>query len=275
MNNPLSNYGLPIVLSFVVVEWVVSFFLNDKKYDSKESFANIATGVLGKLLNGFIFSTLAYAAYAFANQHALFQIEMTVSAWIAIVLLVDFAWYIEHRAGHESRLGWAIHSVHHSSTSYNYTVALRLPWFGPLMRIPFLLPLAFLGFPPVAIFVGYSFVFIYQIWIHTQYVGKLGWFDRYFNSPSNHRAHHGSNKIYHDKNFGGITVVWDRLFGTYEPETVPVVYGISEPVNTFNPVAINFDALVALAKDVHNAGSLSEMLLLPVKGPGWKFKEKV
>jgi sterol desaturase/sphingolipid hydroxylase (fatty acid hydroxylase superfamily) len=187
------------------------------------------------------------------------------------MVVADFIYYWTHRASHRIRLLWAYHSVHHSSKEYNLSTAVRLPWFGIIGDVMFYVPAVLLGFDPVLLAIGKAFVLLYQYWIHTESIGKLGWFDRVLNSPSNHRVHHGSNPIYLDRNHAGVLMIWDRMFGTYQEELAaePVVYGLTKPLNSYNPLVINVHEPLALLRDVRRAGSFGNALKVLFKGPEW------
>ena len=153
-----------------------------------------------------------------------------------LFLADDLAYYWFHRVSHESRVFWASHVVHHSSQHYNLSTALRQTWV-PMTYLPFWLPLLLLGFPPWTVLLAQSWSLIYQFGLHTERIGKLPrWVEGIFNTPSHHRVHHGANEQYLDRNYGGILVIWDRLFGTFEPEGERVQYGLTTNIKTFNPV---------------------------------------
>ncbi len=266
----LSRYGLAIVLVFITVEALVSFFRKDEAYERKDTAANVGIGVVGTLIGLFLWSGVAYAAYTFAFGHRLLTIPLDRWwGWALLVLAADLAWYVEHRVGHKARLFWAVHSVHHSSEKFNYSVALRLPWLGGLTRIPFLLPLAFVGFPPVAVMTGFSIVFLYQIWVHTEYVGKIGALEEVLNTPSHHRVHHAKDARYLDKNYGGILIVWDRLFGTFQREDAPAHYGILHPIGSHDPVRIQSRDLLATFRALFQASSPREALRITLGDPAY------
>ena len=161
--------------------------------------------------------------------------------WIGALLAYDFCYYWLHRAGHRVAVLWAAHVVHHQSEDYNLSTALRQTSSGFLFGWIFYLPLAVAGVPPLVFGTVALIDLLYQFWVHTQQVGKLGWFDRWFCSPSNHRVHHAVNERYLDKNYGGILIVWDRLFGTFaeEDDAEPCVYGTRAPLRSWNPVWAN------------------------------------
>ncbi|WP_299613130.1 sterol desaturase family protein [uncultured Tateyamaria sp.] len=194
-------------------------------------------------------------------------------AWWGIVLAViaaDFTYYWEHRIAHEVRLLWTQHAVHHSSRDYNIITGIR---FGPLEGVWSLImhiPLVFLGFSPELIFFGIITVLAYQTWIHTEVIGKMGWFDKIMNSPANHRVHHGCDDKYVDKNYGGVTVIWDQLFGTYQAEEETPRYGLKRDFDSRNPIRVWFSELPGLWRDVVNARTWKEAWHFMMRPPGWR-----
>jgi len=181
----------------------------------------------------------------------------------------DFAYYWFHRVGHEVRVFWASHVTHHSSEHYNLSTALRQTWV-PMAALPFWLPLALLGFKPWMIILQQAISLTYQFFIHTERVGKLPRpIELIFNTPSHHRAHHGSNDIYLDKNYGGITIIWDRLLGTFQAETERVKYGLTKNIETFNPIKVAAHEYAAIVRDVRAASSWRDRLGYVFRGPGW------
>jgi len=170
--------------------------------------------------------------------------------WIALVFADDFAFYWMHRLSHEVRLLWATHVVHHSSQRYHLATALRQSWSAPIIETPFWLPLAFVGFHPHMILLQMSLNLIYQYWVHTETIGRLGFLEYVMNTPSHHRVHHGSNPQYIDKNYGGIFIFWDRLFGTFEPEVEKVRYGLTKNLTTHNWLKIQIQEFADILRDV-------------------------
>jgi sterol desaturase/sphingolipid hydroxylase (fatty acid hydroxylase superfamily) len=192
-----------------------------------------------------------------------------VAAWVALMLVWDFAFYWMHRAEHEVRLLWASHVTHHSSEHYNLSTALRQTW-TPYPEHLFLLPLAWLGFEPTMVIATFGLNLVYQFWIHTEAIDRLPrWFEAVLNTPSHHRVHHGSNPRYLDRNYGGVLIVWDRLFGTFEPETEPVVYGLTKNIHSFRPLTIAFHEHRAILDDVRHADGLGTKVGHVLRGPGW------
>ncbi len=191
------------------------------------------------------------------------------AAWTVGLLGVEFFYYWDHRAGHEIRLLWASHVVHHSSQRYNLSTALRQTWTGEY-TVLFFLPVALLGVPVEIILVSWSLNLLYQFWIHTEAIDKL-WrpLELVLNTPSHHRVHHGTQAQYLDRNYGGILIVWDRLFSTFEAEDERVVYGLTKNIETFNPLKVATHEYVALWHDLRATSSWRERLGYVVHGPGW------
>ena len=235
-----------------------------------ETFANGAIAIVSAVLERTAYGLVFVVGLLLATPFALFDIPQ---GWWTIplaVLAADFTYYWMHRCEHEVRLFWANHSVHHSSPEFNFTTALRVSWMDALIEWLFFIPMILLGFSLVETIVGLVIVVAYQSWIHTEKVGKLGWLDGVFNTPSVHRVHHGSNAQYIDKNYGGILILWDRLFGTYAREEETVKYGITTPVGSHNPLIINFKEYAALLRDVKRAKSWKAALGYVFRAPGWK-----
>jgi alkylglycerol monooxygenase len=195
--------------------------------------------------------------------------------WYGIFLalvLYDFCYYWLHRAGHEVAIVWAAHAVHHQSQDYNLSTALRQTSSGVLLFWFFFVPMALAGVPPYVFAIVALIDLLYQFWVHTEHVPKLGWFDRWFCSPSNHRVHHAVNDAYLDKNYGGIWMVWDRMFGTFQDEDLanPCVYGTRSPLNSWDPLWANAEVYVSLGKDAWHARSWLDKLRVLLKPPGWR-----
>ncbi len=221
-----------------------------------------------------ISALLTLGIYTLVFQHAApWQLPTNV-AWVWVVGLVfyDFCYYWHHRVGHTVALFWAAHVVHHQSEDYNLSTALRQTSSGWIGGWAFYLPMALLGFPPLVFGVVALIDLLYQYWVHTQQIGKLGWFDRWFCAPSNHRVHHAVNDQYLDKNYGGILIVWDRLFGSYaeEDDAVPCVYGTRGPLRSWNPVWANLHNYADLAKDCWRASNRGDRFRVWFKHPGWR-----
>lgn len=184
---------------------------------------------------------------------------MPITVWTAIlaVLVCDFVYYWEHRWAHQVRLLWTQHAVHHSSRFMNITVAVRFGPFEGVWTAIMHLPLVLIGVPPELIFFGILVVLSYQTWIHTELIGRLGPLEGVLNTPANHRVHHGCDEAYIDKNYGGILIVWDRLFGTWEPEAQTPRYGLVRDFDSVNPIAVWFSELPGLVRDLAAARTWS------------------
>ncbi|SEK63570.1 Sterol desaturase/sphingolipid hydroxylase, fatty acid hydroxylase superfamily [Variovorax sp. YR750] len=190
--------------------------------------------------------------------------------WIAAVLLFDFFDYWLHRAGHESAVFWAAHSVHHQSQHFNFSTALRQESTVAFLGWVFYLPMAVVGVPPEQFGLAGLIVLVYQFWIHTEHIGKLGWFDRVFSSPSNHRVHHAVNDGYVDRNYGGMLVVWDRMFGTFAEETERCVYGTRKALSSFDPMRAILGPYAPLLRDAWHTKRWRDKIAVWFKPPGWR-----
>lgn len=272
-NALIATIVLPVFYLAVYADYALSRAQGRRDYEIKDTATSLNVSVLTSVLSVFTI-VLRIAIYTFAYQHlALFQWSLdSVWIWILGLLLYDFTYYWQHRLGHEWHLFWASHVVHHSSDRFNLSTALRVPTVSMnLWTWIFALPLALLGIPPQVFAVAYLLNLLYQFWIHTERVGKLGWFDRCFGSPSNHRVHHAVNDRYLDKNYGGILMLWDRCFGTFveECEADPPRYGTRAPVRSWDPLWINLDTPVALARQILAAPRWRDKLRSLWMPPGW------
>jgi len=264
--------GLVFLLA-IVSETIWDFVVGTRK-KGWETLANFAIALGNTLLErtayGLVFVVGLFVAAGFAP----FSIPVTWWSTLLAILAADFMYYWMHRWEHEVRILWSYHSVHHSSPEFNLTTALRLAWVEGLIEWIFFVPIVLIGFDPAQTIIALAVVVTYQTWIHTQKIGKLGWLDRIFNTPSVHRVHHGSNDGYLDKNYGGILIIWDRMFGTYQAETETVVYGIRTPLETANPIAINFRELLNILRDARQARSPRDAFGYIFGPPGWAPEAK-
>ena len=208
--------------------------------DRKDTWGNIFMGFMSVVFGAF-FGLGTGMLYLYFYEIAPFKFP--AEAWYAWVLLFfadDFLYYVFHRVSHESRLFWNFHVVHHSSEEYNLSVAVRQSWFSGILHWIFYSPLMLLGFAPWMFATMHGFNLIYQFWIHTKVIYKFpAWFEYIFNTPSHHRVHHGVNEIYLDKNYAGVLIIWDRMFGSFIVETEEPRYGIIKPIKSYNPLWIN------------------------------------
>ena len=229
-------------------------------YGLKDTLASLSGGLGSLVVNGALKGVL-FAWYSFLFEHRVWDAGTGWIAWVLLVPAEDLCYYWYHRASHEIRFLWATHVVHHSSERYTLGTALRQSWTAPIPHFFFWAPLPLLGFRPELIMLMSSFSLLYQYWIHTETIGTLGPLEWVMNTPSHHRVHHGSNPQYLDRNHAGIFIVWDRLFGTFEPEREKVVYGLTKNVKSFNPLWLQVHELVQIARDVAAAPSLKGAFL--------------
>ena len=212
-----------------------------------------------------------YAAYV-AIGNAIVSWQFPINAWTVTLALLacDFIYYWEHRLAHQVRLLWTQHAVHHSSRFMNIVVGIRFGPFEGIVSAILHLPLVLIGFPPEVVFFGILAVLAYQTWIHTETIGALGPLDLVLNTPANHRVHHGCDEKYVDKNYGGILIVWDRLFGTYQREEETPNYGLKRDFDSVNPIAVWFSELPELFRDLSGARSWRELRQYTLGRPGWR-----
>ncbi len=244
---------------------VSSYGVSDTLNNLSLGLMSQVVGVLGKFIGiavyAAVFSTVALWPDAELWKHWY--------GWVLALVVYDFCYYWLHRAGHEVALFWAAHVAHHQSQHYNLSTALRQTSTGALLGWMFYLPMAVMGVPPLVFGIVALVDLLYQFWVHTEHVGKLGWFDRVFCSPSNHRVHHAINEGYVDRNYGGILVLWDRMFGTFEPETKACVYGTRTPLNSWDPVWANLSVYAELWQRSRLAPRWGDKLRVWLKPPGW------
>jgi sterol desaturase/sphingolipid hydroxylase (fatty acid hydroxylase superfamily) len=242
-------------------------------YRLNDTINSMGLGVMSQVLGVFskLFSVGIYT-WVF-DQVALTTLPKTSPwVWLGALLAYDFLYYWYHRLGHRMALLWAAHAVHHQSEDYNLSTALRQTSSGFLFGWIFYLPMAVAGVPPLVFGTVALIDLLYQFWVHTQQVGRLGWFDRWFCAPSNHRVHHAVNERYVDKNYGGILIVWDRMFGTFQPEldSEPCVYGTRLPLRSWNPLWANLQIYRELVLDSWRAKSWADKWRVWFKPPGWR-----
>jgi sterol desaturase/sphingolipid hydroxylase (fatty acid hydroxylase superfamily) len=235
--------------------------------DWSDAFASLTAGA-GSLVVGAFWKVALVAIYYALYAATPLRLGDGPLVWLAAFVADDLAYYWFHRVHHEVRFFWAAHVTHHSSRQYNLATALRQSWV-PMTSLPFYAPLALLGFDPVMLATVHGLNLLYQFWIHTETIDRLGPLEAVLNTPSHHRVHHASNVQYLDRNYGGILIVWDRLFGTFEPEVEAPVYGLTKNIATRNPFAIAFHEYVAIACDLARRNPLAVRLALAFQPPGW------
>ena len=268
--NPV-DFAVPGFVLLVLLEMVWAWRKSPNSYEPRDTLTSLAMG-LGSTVAGLLTAGFVGGAFLAVYEHRLFEIGWVWWAWIACFVLDDLAYYWFHRTAHRVRWFWASHVNHHSSQHYNLSTALRQTWTGTIaFGFIFRLPLLLIGFPPAMILFCAGLNLIYQFWFHTEAIDKCPrWFEAVFNTPSHHRVHHATNPLYLDRNYAGVFIVWDRMFGTFQPELADQRphYGIVKQLGSFNLLWVAFHEWIGIARDVWNApwGSKLGYLWRP---PGW------
>ena len=260
--NSIYVVALPIILLMIFVEVLVANAKNISAYKTNDSLGTLGL-LTGNILMAVSIKGFTLAFHLFLYEFRVFDLVSLIPIWflwLMTFVLIDFIFYFYHRISHRSRFLWAIHMSHHSSEEMNFAVAYRQAWLGPISKIPFFMILPLIGLDPTMIAVAGVLSTLWGIIGHTQIINKLGPFEWIFNTPSHHRVHHGSNAQYIDRNYGNLLIIWDRFFGTFEPENEPVKYGLVKNVNTFNPIKITFMGWQEIYQDIKNSTSSKEAL---------------
>lgn len=283
--------SIPLFFALIGLELLVARVRRRPLYRLSDSISDLSCGILSQLAGiGITLGTIA--AFGWVSAHASIQHVLPVPRWIdsapitadgvhwaalgswaGVFLLDDLAYYWMHRSSHVVNLLWAGHVVHHSSEEYNLTVALRQSSLHGFMSWLFYLPIALLGVPVMMWVICHGLNLIYQFWIHTRAVDKLGPLELVLNTPSHHRVHHGVNPEYQDRNFAGVLIIWDRLFGSFEPERAPPVYGITKPLTSWNPIRANVHVFVEIWRNARAARTWPDRLRSIFGHPGWRPPE--
>ena len=265
----LTVYAIPTFIVLMLLEGAVIAGRNVAGYESKDTAASLSMGV-GNVVIDLSMKSVAFAVFAFFHTLSPWSVDPASAwNWLAVIVATDFCYYWFHRLHHEVRFLWAAHENHHSSTHYNLSTALRQSWTTPFTSIPFYCPLAILGFPAEMILSASAINTLYQFWIHTEAIDRVGPLEWILNTPSHHRVHHGTNVQYLDRNHAGMLIVWDKMFGTFEPERAPVTYGLTKNIETFNPLRIAFHEWIAMFRDAAQASSWRSRLGYLLAPPGW------
>ena len=261
--------SIPIFFILIGIELLIERFTHKDLYRFPDAIANISCGITSQL-SGLFLTFLGIGVYTILfEKFAFFSLQPTWYYWLLLFLLVDLAYYWGHRMSHEVNLFWGGHVVHHQSEEYNLSVALRQSSLQTVWTFAFNLPIALLGFDPLHFVLISAFNTLYQFWIHTETIEKMGWFEYIFNTPSHHRVHHGRNPKYIDKNHAGSLIIWDKMFGTFQPEEEKPTYGITKPINSWNPVFANISHYVEMSKDMKRIPSWSDKIKYMFMKPGW------
>ena len=266
---------LPAVIALAALEAAVLVLWKRQAYNWRASLASLADAI-GRdfVVYRYLPFGLAVPVIGWAWAHRLTTVPLSGAAALAVLFVgQEFCYYWFHRASHRVRWFWATHAIHHSSNELNLSAAYRFGWTGRLSGSGiFYAPLVWFGFPPVAVFGVLSLNLLYQFWLHATWIPKLGWLEYVFNTPSHHRVHHAANAAYLDANYGGVLIVFDRLFGTFieERADVPCRYGLVKPLISNNPFTINFHEWAALGRDLRQAPSWRARWFHLFGPPGWR-----
>jgi len=265
--------AVPFFFVLIAVELVADRVRGQRNFTLADSINSLSTGVLSTS-TGLLTKGVGLLTYALAWEHlALLRLpQNTWWVWLLAFVLYDFCYYWLHRLGHERNVLWAAHSVHHQSEEYNLTTALRQTSSGFIFSWIFYLPLALVGVPPLVFITVASLNLLYQFWVHTRHIPKLGWLEWVLITPSNHRVHHAQNPVYLDRNYGGVFILWDRLFGTFKEEdpAEPVVFGVTTPLASWNPLWANLQFYAQLWADARRTESLWDKLRIWFMPTGWR-----
>jgi sterol desaturase/sphingolipid hydroxylase (fatty acid hydroxylase superfamily) len=271
--NQIYAVAIPIVLGMILLEAIISSWGNKSLYNQGDTLCTLG------LLSGNIFMVYAVKGISLGINFYMYQFRLidlseiipVWAMWVVTFILIDLVFYIYHRMSHRVRFLWAIHMSHHSSEEMNFAVSFRQAWLGPVSKIPFFMTLPLMGLDPTIIAIAGVVSTLWGIVGHTQIINKLGPIEWIFNTPSHHRVHHGSNEQYIDKNYGNLFIIWDRFFGTFEPEKEAVKYGLVNNVDTFNPIKITIMGWTSILRDMKNSQTFRQALYL-FFGPPTKEK---
>lgn len=272
MRNPIT-YAVPFFFLSIAIELAALKWLDHDDnlvgYLAKDARTSILMGV-GSMVSTTVIKVVMFVVYiAVWTYVAPWHVPGAWWGLLISVVLVDFAYYWNHRFVHRARVGWAAHQAHHSSTYMNFSTALRQKW-NPWFEFFFFLPLPLVGVSPAAVYIAFSINLIYQFFVHTETIQRLPRpVELVFNTPSHHRVHHGSDPIYLDKNYAGILIVWDRMFGTFQPELFRPKYGLTHPVETYNLIKLQYGDYADLWRDVRDARRWRDRLGYLFRPPGW------
>ena len=266
-------YAVPFFLLAILIELAYGIIKKNNTYRLNDAISSLFMGSLRSANKLIIISFGGYIFYFIETHNGLWRMDASSPlVWIFAFVVYDFFYYWFHRISHERQLYWASHVAHHQSEDYNLSTALRQTGTGAFVTWVFFIPVFLIGVPSYVFVSVASINLIYQFWVHSEHIPKLGWYEKFFVTASNHRVHHAQNDNYIDKNYGGVFIIWDRMFGTYkeEDENEAPIYGIRGTLNTFNPIWANLHIYFSMAKDIWNAQNWKDKFLVPFARTGWK-----
>jgi sterol desaturase/sphingolipid hydroxylase (fatty acid hydroxylase superfamily) len=249
--------------------------INKNTYRLNDAISNLFMGTLRTANKLIIIGAAGYVFYLAETNFAIWRMDINSwFTWIFAFVIYDFFYYWFHRISHERQIFWASHVAHHQSEDYNLSTALRQTGTGAFVSWVFYIPMFLIGIPSYVFISVASLNLIYQFWVHSEHIPKLGWFENYFVTASNHRVHHAQNEQYIDKNYGGVFIIWDRMFGTHkiENEDEPCIYGIRGTLNTFNPIWANLHVYVKIMREMWSSQDWKDKLYAPFARTGWSPK---
>ena len=269
------TYAVPFFLLALLIELIYGIAINKNTYRLNDAISNLFMGTLRTANKLIIIGAAGYVFYLAETNFALWRMDINSwFTWIFAFVIYDFFYYWFHRISHERQIFWASHVAHHQSEDYNLSTALRQTGTGAFVSWVFYIPMFLIGIPSYVFISVASLNLIYQFWVHSEHIPKLGWFENYFVTASNHRVHHAQNDEYIDKNYGGVFIIWDRMFGTHkiEDESKPCIYGIRGTLNTFNPIWANFHVYIKIMREMWSSQDWKEKLYAPFARTGWTPK---
>ena len=270
------SLAIPVFFLMIAAEWVISHKKRLGLFKLSDTLSNLFCGAGSQIIGALsAVTTFALYVWTFENITPFKWSTGAIWEWVVCVLLVDLGYYWFHRASHRVQIFWACHIVHHQSEEYNLSVALRQSWFGGFLGWVFYIPLVLLGFTPVMVISAKLINLLYQFWVHTRLIKTMGVLELFFVTPSNHRVHHGCDERSLDTNYGGIFIVWDRLFGTFTPEDEEPPYGTVKPLASFDPLRANIDGWLTIGQLFRKASTIREKLYAFFAPPEWYPKNSV
>ena len=265
--------AVPAFFVLIFIELIYGLVAGKNNYRLNDSFTSISLGLISRYIP-LLGLGLQGAAFAYVAQYYNLKLFSASSLWVWIFafFLYDFCYYWMHRLHHEVKVLWATHVVHHHGEEFNLSTALRQTSTGFLWKWIFYLPIFIVGIPPEVFVTVAGINLVYQFWVHTEHIPKLGWYEYVFVSPSNHRIHHAQNKHYVDANYGGVFILWDRLFGTYKEELdeLKPIYGTAKPLRSWNPFKANLDIFAEMIKDSTRTKSIKNKIKVWFSRPNWR-----
>jgi len=261
--------AIPVYIILIGIELCYQVYKKEVHYRIGDALTNISCGI-AEQVTGLYFKLFSIFIYTISFDYLqLFDINKSWLSFVLLFIATDFCYYWAHRMSHQVNLFWNGHAVHHQSEDYNLSVALRQGAFQTFFTAPFFIPLAIIGFPPEFFLFVSAFVTLYQFWIHTENIEKMGWFETVFNTPSHHRVHHGIDPKYIDKNHAGVFIIWDKMFGTFQEEEEKPTYGVTIPLNSLNPVKAQIVPFKLMFSALEKGNGLVDKLRIMLNPPGW------